>query len=61
MRSILALLIPILAATAHPVAAQTVVYEEIVEEEIAYLDPGASSGGDRFVAVAPAALPRGGQ
>jgi len=67
MRWLLALLVPILASAASPVAAQAIVYEEIVEEEVMLADtpvegvaePTAELGGYRFVDVAPAAMPRG--
>ena len=55
MRRLLALLLPILALTAAPVAAQVVTVSETVEvtQEVS------EGGSERFVATAPADLPQG--
>jgi hypothetical protein len=50
MRSLASLLFALFAAAASPLAAQTVVYEEVIE---------AGSGNGRFVAAQPAAVPGG--
>ena len=55
MRRVLALLLPILALTAAPVAAQLVTVGETVEVT-QYISEG---GSERFVATAPTDLPRG--
>ena len=55
MRRLLALLLPILALAAAPVAAQVVTVSETVEVT-QYISEGSS---ERYVATAPAELPRG--
>jgi hypothetical protein len=55
MRRLIALFLPILAATACPVAAQEIVYEEVIEEEVVVLDTGTT----RFVEAMPAPVPQG--
>ena len=55
MRRILALLLPILALTAAPIAAQVVTVSETVE----VVQSANEGGSERYVATAPANLPRG--
>ena len=55
MRSLAALLMMFLAFAARPLAAQEIVYFEVVEVEIHELD----GGSERFVASQPAAIPAG--
>jgi hypothetical protein len=54
MRRLLALIVPLLAFAAQPLAAQEIVYE-VVEEEVVLLE----TGSDRFVALEPAPVPQG--
>lgn len=51
----LAIFLSLLAFAAPAAQAQTVIYEEIVEEEVVFLDTGTA----RFVDIAPAPLPHG--
>ena len=55
MRRLLALLLPILALTAAPIAAQVVTVSETVE----VIQSASEGGSERYVATAPANLPRG--
>ena len=55
MPRLLALLLPILALTAAPIAAQVVTVSETVE----VVQPASDGGSERYVATAPANLPRG--
>ena len=55
MRRLLALLLPILALTAAPIAAQVVPVSETVE----VVQSANEGGSERYVATAPANLPRG--
>jgi hypothetical protein len=53
MRGLVALFLTLLALAAPPLAAQTIVYQEVVEEIVAV----PATGSERFVGAAPAALP----
>jgi len=55
MRRVFALLVPVLAFAAYPLAAQDAGYEEIVEETVVLQEPGS----DRFLDTGPAAVPQG--
>ena len=55
MRRLFSLLLPILALTAAPIAAQVVTVGETVE----VVQSASESGSERYVATAPANLPRG--
>ena len=55
MRRIATLALTVLAAFAQPALAQTIVYEEVIEEVVA----APEQGGQRYVAVAPAPVPKG--
>jgi hypothetical protein len=54
MRGLVALFLTLLALAAPPLAAQTIVYQEVVEEIVAV----PATGSERFVGAAPAALHR---